>query len=122
MKLFLDDKRTLDMIYPDANTKEWIIVRDFDEFVRYINKYGLPKFISFDHDLSFEHTKWYFENGGHENPPDPLKAEFTVKTGYDAAVWLVNYCKQHKTELPKWEVHSHNPIGSQNIKNYLTNF
>lgn len=121
MKLFLDDLRTVDMVYPNPDTKEWAVVRDFYQFVNYITKYGLPEYISFDHDLGLEHTKWYFENGGHENPPNPIDTEFKEKTGYDAAKWLVDYCVENNKKLPSWFVHSHNPIGANNIKNYLKN-
>jgi len=121
MKLFLDDLRSLDMIYPNVDTSEWVIVRDFYQFVNYIQKYGLPEFISFDHDLGFEHTRYYFENGGHNSPPDPLNGNFKEKTGYDAAKWLVDYCAEHGKPLPFWHVHSHNPIGASNIRTYLKN-
>ena len=67
-KLFLDDLRSIQMVYPNDNLNDWVIVRDFYQFVNYINKYGLPTFISFDHDLGFEHIRYFFENGGHENP------------------------------------------------------
>lgn len=121
MKLFLDDLRTLDMIYPDQDPKEWVIVRNYHEFINYIQKFGLPEFISFDHDLGFEHTRWYFENGGHDNPPDPSVADFTEKTGYDCAKWLVNYCVDNNKMVPIWYVHSHNPVGATNIREYLKN-
>lgn len=121
MKLFLDDLRSLDMIYPNADESEWVIVRDFYQFVNYIQKYGVPDFISFDHDLGFEHTRYYFENGGHASPPDPLNANFKEKTGYDAAKWLVDYCAEKEEPLPLWHVHSHNPIGAENIRQYLKN-
>jgi hypothetical protein len=109
------------MIYPNANPKDWVIVRNFHQFVNYIEKYGLPDYISFDHDLGFEHTRYYFENGGHENPPDPLKADFKEKTGYDATKWLVDFCVENEKPLPLWHVHSHNPVGSENIRTYLKN-
>lgn len=122
MKIFLDDLRTLDMIYPKADPKDWVIVRDFYQFVNYIQKHGLPDFISFDHDLGFEHTKYYFENGGHDSPPDPLNANFKEKTGYDAAKWLCEFCLDNDLKLPRYFVHSHNPVGAANIKAYLENF
>jgi hypothetical protein len=129
--LFLDDIRTPKMasfvnhvseyknIYEEL---KWVVVRSYDEFVAHITKYGLPELISFDHDLGIEHIKFYFENGGHENPPNPDNAEFIEKTGKDCATWLVNYCIDNKLELPKYFVHSANPIGRMNIINYLENF
>jgi hypothetical protein len=130
--LFLDDIRTPKMaslvkhvteefknIYEDLN---WTIVRSYDEFIEEITKNGLPEIISFDHDLGIEHIRYYFENGGHENPPNPDNAEFIERTGKDCAVWLVNYCLDNDLELPKYYVHSANPIGRTNIISYLENF
>ena len=121
-KLFLDDLRSVDMVYPNPNMSEWAIVRDFHQFVDYIQKYGLPDYISFDHDLGMEHTRFYFQNGGHESPPDPLTADFKEKTGYDAAKWLCMFVDDNNLDLPFWHVHSHNPIGAANIRAYLNNF
>jgi len=120
-KLFLDDLRSVDMIYTNPDMNEWSIVRDFHQFVNYIQKYGLPDYISFDHDLGMEHTRFYFQNGGHESPPDPLTADFKEKTGYDAAKWLVDYCVEKGKKLPSFYVHSANPIGAKNIRDYLKN-
>lgn len=114
-KLYLDDIRT-------PKTDGWDIVRSYDDFVSYIELNGAPDEISFDHDLSREHTKYYFDNGGHDNPPDPLGVEFSEKTGYDAAKWLCDYCWTNGIPLPKWNIHSANPVGSGNIKFLLNNF
>lgn len=35
--------------------EKWIIARNYDEFVDIITSKGLPKLISFDHDLDIEH-------------------------------------------------------------------
>jgi hypothetical protein len=121
MKVFLDDLRTIDMVYSEFDSNEWVIVRDFHQFVNYINKYGIPEFVSFDHDLGFEHTRFFFNNGGHENPPDPIDGDFKEKTGYDAAKWLVEYCINNDKKIPKWFVHSANPVGNRNIREYLKN-
>jgi hypothetical protein len=114
-KLYLDDIRT-------PKTEGWDIVRSYDEFINYIELNGAPDEVSFDHDLSREHTKYYFDNGGHDNPPDPLNVEFKEKTGYDAAKWLCDYCWTNGIPLPKWNIHSANPVGSDNIKFLLNNF
>jgi len=114
-KLYLDDIRT-------PKTEGWDIVRSYDEFINYIKLNGAPDEVSFDHDLSREHTKYYFDNGGHDNPPDPLNVEFKEKTGYDAAKWLCDYCWTNGIPLPKWNIHSANPVGSDNIKFLLNNF
>ena len=54
--LFLDDER-----YPKQVTwvnlplVDWVIVRNYNEFVKKIEEDGMPVFISFDHDLADEH-------------------------------------------------------------------
>jgi len=114
-KLYLDDVRT-------PKTEGWDIVRSYDDFVSYIESNGAPDEISFDHDLSREHTKYYFDNGGHDNPPDPLNVEFKEKTGYDAAKWLCNYCWTNGIPIPSWNVHSANPVGKENIISILSSY
>jgi hypothetical protein len=92
-KLYLDDIRI-------PKTKGWDIVRSYDEFVKWIEKNGLPDEVSFDHDLGEEGTK----------------------TGYDAAKWLVQYCYSNTLPfLPEFNVHSANPVGKANIESYLSN-
>ena len=53
-KLFLDDIRTIDMVYAKSRESEFDIVRTFDDFITYIRKNGLPDFISFDNDLGLD--------------------------------------------------------------------
>lgn len=114
-KLFLDDIR-------NPKTDGWDIVRSYDEFVNWIEHNGIPDEVSFDHDLGMEHIKYYFDNGGHENPPDPLNANFTEKTGYDCAKWLCDYCYENGIPLPEYNIHSANPVGKENIDRTLKNY
>jgi hypothetical protein len=122
MKLFLDDNRkpydvfriTIDPIY--ENNNEWIIVKSYEEFVDTILESGLPEIISLDHDLSQNHYLPEFQcNINYDN--------IEYKTGYDAAVWLIGYCRINNIELPKVKVHSANPEGKINIERvlFLTN-
>lgn len=120
MRLFLDDirvpydvfKMTINPIF--ENNEDWVIVRDYYQFINYIKKYGLPEFISFDHDLSYEH---YLE----ENQSDIEYETLIEKTGYDASKWLVEYCMENGIEIPNYYVHSANPVGRVNIESYLEN-
>lgn len=133
-KLFLDDLREPIMCakkFPHLadlyNDTEWAIVRNYHEFCdiikeRWLTSNEAPALISFDHDLGFEHTRYYFENGGHANPPNPDDANFTEKTGKDCANWLINFCEDEKMPLPECVVHSANPVGSQNIASLLAQF
>ena len=120
MRLFLDDVRVpydvfrmyINPLY--ENNSDWIIVRNYYEFVNYITKFGRPDFISFDHDLSFDH---YLE----ENQSDIDYDNIEEKTGYSAAKWLVGYCMENGLDIPNFYVHSANPEGKVNIESYLEN-
>lgn len=123
IKLFLDDVRN-----PPDDT--WVVVRSYDEFVNYIEKEGVPDFISFDHDLGLKGISLEpCPNCGGTNWDDSLMlcrdclkvrhlAERAVKglTGFDCAKYLVD-----NDLLPPqgWASHSHNPEGRKNILNLL---
>lgn len=123
--LFLDDIRHPHDAYPYMkDTKylqlKWIIVRSYDEFVKYITKNGVPSLVSFDHDLADEH---YFSNNqpwSIENSIDYFS--YKEKTGYECAKWLCDYCLNNNIKLPETLVHSFNQTGSNNIKHYIRNF
>lgn len=68
----------------------FVWVKNFAEFVSYIEKNGVPQFVSFDHDLSKT-----------SKPTDPK--------GVDCARWLVNYCREKGCQMPMTYVHSANP-------------
>lgn len=91
------------MVYDVTMESEFDIVRSFHAFVDYIEKNGLPDFISFDNDLGLD------ENG--EVAPD----------GVAAAKWLVYESGLDLTHL-KFKVHSANPVASEQIKGLLTNY
>ena len=90
MNLYLDDLRTT----PEGFER----VYNYKEFVAYLQRYGLPDFISFDHDLG------------------------EGLSGYDCAKYLVDYCLDHQLALPAFAVHSQNPVGKENIERLLKNF
>jgi hypothetical protein len=121
MKLFLDDNRnpydvfktTINPIYEDNN---WVVVKNYNQFVEYIQQNGLPEVISFDHDLSFDHYTEDNQKG------DLNYDDFKEKTGYHCGVWLIEYCTKMNLKLPKYFVHSMNPVGSKNIENLLSSF
>lgn len=134
-KLFLDDLRSPHhccAMIPNFRglykENDWVIVRSYDEFVSHIklrweSHKEAPTLISFDHDLGFEHTRFYFENGGHENPPEPDYDSFIEKTGKDCANWLTFYCETEPgMNFPDYIVHSKNPVGAKNIKSILDQY
>jgi hypothetical protein len=116
--LFLDDLRQP----PLHLNRMFDVVRSYDDFIEYIETYGVPELISMDHDLDREHTLFFYDNGGFRNPPDPKFENFKFKTGYDCALWLIEYCKDNNLELKKVIVHSHNPIGSNNIYEVISGY
>ena len=102
-KLFLDDIRTIDMVYDKSMEVEFDIVRNYDDFIGYIKKEGLPDFISFDNDLGLDETG--------ELAPD----------GYAAAKWLVYESGLDLTNL-NFNVHSANPVAAEQIRGLLNNY
>jgi len=124
VKIYLDDVRT-----PVDNN--WLVVRNFHEFVNLVNKVGMTNIslISLDHDLGDTAMQEYFNKLDYDNIEE--------KTGYDAAKWMVNEFydkypkrltmsrfdkKQTPVRFPEVVVHSANPIGSANIMGYINNF
>lgn len=121
-KLFLDDfripKDCIKGLVPSYMNKlfletDWDIVRNYNEFVDWIKKNGIPDFISFDHDLADIHYRMDFS--------EDITNQGTEKTGYDCAKWLGEYCLDNNYKLPQYVVHSQNPVGKSNIKGYLDN-
>jgi len=95
-------------------------VRNYNEFVEYIEKNGLPSFISFDHDLSNEHYNEFFKADREKRNLN--YSQFKEKTGLDCAKFLVEYCEKNNLSIPDYYVHSHNYIGKQNIISYLESY
>lgn len=115
LRLYLDDVRI-----PEDD--EWIVVKNYDEFVHQINLKGLESFevISLDHDLGEGAMTEYYTN---------VKNNFTLdynnieeKTGLDCCKFLVSYSLKNNIPLPQIYVHSANPIGSANMMGYINNY
>ena len=118
--LFLDDER-----YPKQVTwvnlplVDWVIVRNYNEFVKTIEEDEMPVLISFDHDLADEHyNEAMYENREYNK----LYKSFKEKTGMDCARWLVNYCLDNDLKMCNYQAHTMNPVGKQNIESLLNNF
>jgi hypothetical protein len=97
-QLFLDDER-----FPAQYMNKSQIARSYDEAVRIMLIQGCPASISFDHDLGM-----------------------VDKTGYDLARWMVERdLDMDGAFIPAtftFEVHSQNPVGASNIRNYLKQY
>lgn len=95
--LFLDDER-----WPAKFDLSWQVARNVDDAIYLVKTLGMPRLISFDHDL-----------GAHKF------------TGMDFAKWLVNHLMDTavaQEDYPMFYVHSMNPVGAENIRSYLQNF
>jgi len=75
----------------------FIVARSYNKAVLLIEN-ELPEFISFDHDLGEE------------------------KSGYDLAKYVVEYCIDKNIPIPRYKVHSANPVGAENIRKLLENY
>jgi hypothetical protein len=126
--LWLDDLRNpyIDLegrVPKEEGSVEWVL--NYEQFVQWIEKFGLPYLISFDHDLADEHyTPEYFWNDYEESKRfQEWKGQtYKEKTGMECAKWLVEYCLDNNTELPLFYSHSANPVGADNILGLLNNF
>lgn len=122
--LFLDDERSPENVtWVKLPQVEWIIVKNYSQFIDIIQKNGLPDIITFDHDLAYEH---YVEYHAAHDPNSPSKGQITYnkfieKTGYDCALYLVNYCIDNDKQIPEYYIHTMNPIGGANIFSILEN-
>ena len=117
--LFLDDYRIPEDAFDYTKNelyinKKWIVVRSYDEFVKFIQENGVPHTVSFDHDLADEH---------YTQEQVISYNSYEEKTGFDCATWLINYCMDNKLQLPTGIlIHSMNPVGSENIKSLFRTF
>ena len=115
LRLYLDDVRT-----PLA--EDWIIARNYDEFVAVIRLHGLENFdvISLDHDLGDGAMIEYYTNV--KNNYELNYNNINEKTGMDCCRYLVSESMNTKIPLPQIYVHSANPIGSANMMGYINNY
>ena len=115
LRLYLDDIRT-------PVDDDWIVVRNYDEFVAQLKLNGLGNFevISLDHDLGEGAMVEYYTN---------VKNNYTLdynnineRTGMDCCRYLVSESMNEKIPLPQVYIHSANPIGSANMMGYINNY
>ena len=95
-------------------------VKNYDDFVEWIEVNGLPEMISFDHDLGEDLAMDLVSNGVNKKVARTIKRD--SKSGYDAAKWLVDDSIDNDMDLPMFGVHSANPVGAENIRRLLTNY
>jgi hypothetical protein len=134
--LFLDDERNLSdvtwVVLPSKITNNWVVVRNYDEFVKTVTSFGTPDYVTFDHDLADEHYKVMVQEVMHsqkhtqfiDDEHGGLNVTFdygSEKTGYDCCKWLVEFCEDRQVKFPEFEVHSLNPVGRERIRSYIEN-
>jgi len=115
-RLYLDDVRT-------PTNEDWLVVRNYNEFVNVVKEHGLENFevISLDHDLGDESMIEYYSNVRYNYTLD-YNNIVNEKTGYDCCKFLVNESIEKNIPLPQIYVHSANPIGSGNMMGYINNY
>jgi hypothetical protein len=115
-RLYLDDVRT-------PLSDDWIIARNYEEFVSIIKFHGLENFeiISLDHDLGEQSMIEYYTNVKNNYMLD-YNNIVDEKTGYDCCKFLVSESMSKNIPLPQIYVHSANPIGSANMMGYINNY
>lgn len=114
-RIYLDDIRT-------PIEEDWIVCRDYNDFVKCVSEVGLDNIsmISLDHDLGETAIREYFKNVRTNYILD--YANIHEKTGYDCAKWIVDESINTDITLPLIMTHSANPIGSANIIGYINNY
>lgn len=118
--LYLDDIRTPTTTI--QGYEPWYVVRNYDEFVEWITKNGVPDLISFDHDLAQEHMDDYFKQKLSMGWQQPDYESYKEKTGLDCAQWLAQHIQANNLQLKAVSVHSHNPVGAANIQSFINGF
>lgn len=118
--LYLDDTRTPTETIPGY--APWVVVRNYQEFVDYIVQNPIPDLISFDHDLGEEHVNDYFNQFAQKGYQIPDYESYKEKTGLDCARFLAEHIQANNLQLKNCAVHSHNPVGSNNIQSFINGF
>lgn len=130
--LFLDDERqpvnrnneTQMSAYDLTGDKryfqhDWVIVRNFGDFVRTIEEKGLPLICSMDHDL---HDFHYYHYSTYTYYTGKIDYTIVEGTGYECAKWLINYLIDNNLDAPEILTHTQNRIGAKNIRELFDNY
>ena len=106
------------MTWINLPTVEWLIVRNYEDFIHAVLTKGIPAFVTYDHDLSDQHYQPITTLN--QNNIDYTK--YREKTGYECAQFLVNQCMNKTIKHPRFAVHSMNPVGRKNIVSYINSY
>lgn len=118
--IYLDDVRT-PINTSTHETPNWIVVRNYEEFIEKIEELGLEniEWISLDHDLGDSAMKEWHNNVAKNYTLD--YNNITEKTGMDCTKWLVEQWMNGKP-ICNVMIHSANAIGSANMMGYINNY
>jgi len=114
-RIYLDDVRT------PVEKDQWIVVRNYDEFVTKVTEIGLENIglISLDHDLGDTAMAEWHKNVYHNYQLN--YDNITEKTGMDCTKWLVEKWMDGEPVVDV-VIHSANAIGSANMMGYINNY
>jgi hypothetical protein len=123
-RVFLDDVRVPQHTYYYTNNiiyiEQWVIVRNYNQFITDTLKNGVADTYSFDHDLADEH---YILDDYETQSSEVVYDNFKEKTGYDCAKWLIQHCIDNDIVVPNLiYIHSMNPYGSANIESIFKSY
>ena len=86
----------------------WVVVRNYDEFVKYLEENGIPDVVSFDNDLDP-----YLEIVQERNMCASGFYDFRSlpnKTGCHCAEYLAKKCIRENHEVPEYYIHTMNSL------------
>ena len=116
--LFLDDSRQpQDVKWIELPPLDWIVVTNYNDFIKTVTENGIPTTVSFDHDIYPEHySEFTVAHDKKTRTSGTICYEkFVEKTGYDCAKWLANFCVDKQVPVPLYYIHTLNGIGAANI-------
>lgn len=123
--LFLDDKRQPKYAYCSDTARpvseaagcqedDWLIVRSFENFSLVLNYFGMPRFVSFDHDLCDLAMAECIKNWDTGQKFD-YNLKGMEKTGAHCAQLLRDWCSFAGARIPAYVCHTANKEGGENI-------
>ena len=119
--LFLDDVRMPgDASWVRLPSARYDIVRNYDEFVEFIQERGVPEFVSFDHDLAAEHYRDLMDQSANDMV-NLHYDNYEERTGYDCLKWLLDFCSNENLRRPIILMHTMNPVGRDNMRSLIAN-
>jgi hypothetical protein len=128
LKLFLDDIRMPDaaFIYEERiklidksgiQNCEWHIVRNYEDFCEFIDTFGIPEAVSFDHDLTMEFMRHYYDVTSKTGVIE--YGNLKTKSGKHCAEYFVDKWRESGKPDVKVYIHSANRWGQIEIKKVL---